>query len=110
MTDSAVSCSTYDEEQLRIQLQQERFLIKDLEAGIQLERQKSLEWMERHNREKDSRQLLQAEFDELNCRLESMQKRSQRDREEHEQLKSLYESERDQARVLDDALRYKYHV
>lgn len=86
-------------------MQQERFLMKDLEAGLQLERQKSLEWMERHNRERDSRQLLQAEFDELNSRFESLQKRSQRDREEQDQLNALYESERDQARVLDDALR-----
>ena len=37
-----------------------KFLFKDLQDAVKTERVKSLDWMERHNQEKDNRRLLQA--------------------------------------------------
>lgn len=94
-----------EEEHLRFALQQERSSVRELHSAIRTERQKSLEWMEKHNRERDSRHLLQAEMEEVGHRLELLQKRAGRDAEERDQLTALYESERSQCRMLEEALR-----
>ena len=45
----------FEEDRLRLQLHDERANVADLQSAVSIERQKSLEWMERHNRERDSR-------------------------------------------------------
>lgn len=46
-------------DQQLIELQQERLRRRELENALRVERQKSLDWSERHNKERDSRHLLQ---------------------------------------------------
>ena len=65
-----------------------------------------MEWMERHNRERDERQLLTAEMDELKGVVVEMKKRTASDKEEIQQLTKLFDAETSQSKLLEEALRY----
>ncbi|TRY80064.1 hypothetical protein TCAL_06003 [Tigriopus californicus] len=91
-------------EQIRFDLRSERTKVHEMQNSIKLERMKSLEWMEKHNHERDSRQLLQAEMAELKQEMQALETIVEREKEERIQLKSLYEAERSQSDVLEDAL------
>ncbi len=80
-------------------------MVLDLQEAIRVERQKALEWMERHNRERDSRQLAQAELEECGRRLAQANALAEREREETVQLQGMYEAERAQSTMLEEALR-----
>ncbi len=82
----------------------------ELECALNLERQKSLEWMERHNRERDARRLAEAEMDAASRRMEAAAARADAEREELGQVQHLYEEERAQAAIMEEALRYAQYV
>lgn len=91
-------------EQIKFDLRSERTKVHEMQNSIKMERMKSLEWMEKHNHERDSRQLLQAEMAELKQEMQALETIVEREKEERIQLKSLYEAERSQSDVLEDAL------
>ena len=102
---SAASASVAaSDELLQMELRSEQAKSTELHSALKVEREKTLEWMEKHNRERDSRQLLGAEMDEMRRDLGVMAARIERDGEEKAQISALYETERNQSRVLEEAL------
>jgi hypothetical protein len=90
--------------QMRHLLQRERNLVSELQAAIQTERLKALEWMERHNREKENLRDLQIEIVDTRNEMEAMNEQHLKDREENQQLTNLYKAEQSQANILETAL------
>lgn len=90
--------------QMRYLLQRERNAVAELQSVISTERLKALEWMERHNRERDLHRLTQAELSEMRGQMQSLHSQSMRDRDEIEQLANLYKSEQSQSAILESAL------
>jgi len=92
------------EERHKFQLQQEKCHVTELQAAIMQERQQSLNVMEKLNSEKESKTELEEEIFSLREEIGDLQTQLMRHRDEIEELSSLYEAEKLQTCVLEEAL------
>eukprot|EP00092_Neocalanus_flemingeri_P013922 GFUD01015018.1.p1 GENE.GFUD01015018.1~~GFUD01015018.1.p1 ORF type:complete len:813 (+),score=297.49 GFUD01015018.1:699-3137(+) len=88
----------------KFQLQQEKYHKEELQNSISQERQQSLNLMEKLNTEKKSKSDLQEEIYSLHEEIGDLQTQLLRHRDEIEELSSLYEAEKLQNLVLEEAL------
>lgn len=89
---------------LQFQKQQEKFHIEELQSAVQQERSQTLNMMEKLNDEKQSKSDLQEEVFLLRDELCDLQTQVVRHKDEIEELTSLYESEKLQNLVMEEAL------
>merc|ERR1719228_2927718 len=92
------------EEKFKFQLQQEKCHIAELQTAVSQERQQSLKVMEKLNSEKESKTELEEEIFSLRDEITDLQTQLMRHRDEIEELTSLYEAEKMQNCVLEEAL------
>jgi len=91
-------------ESFKFQLQQEKYHIEELQTAVSQERKQSLNIMEKLNNEKQSKSELQEEIYLLREEVGDLQTQLMRHRDEIEELSSLYDAEKLQNCVLEEAL------
>ena len=89
---------------LKFQKQQDKYHIEELQSSVQQERSQTLKMMEKLNEEKQGKTELQEEIYILRDELCDLQTQLVRHKDEIEELTSLYEAEKLQTLVLEEAL------
>ena len=89
---------------LKFQKQQDKYHIEELQSSVQQERSQTLNMMEKLNEEKQGKTELQEEIYILRDELCDLQTQLVRHKDEIEELTSLYEAEKLQTLVLEEAL------
>ena len=89
---------------LKFQKQQDKYHIEELQSSVQQERSQTLNMMEKLNEEKQEKTELQEEIYILRDELCDLQTQLVRHKDEIEELTSLYEAEKLQTLVLEEAL------
>ena len=89
---------------LKFQKQQDKYHIEELQSSVQQERSQTLKMMEKLNEEKQGKTDFQEEIYILRDELCDLQTQLVRHKDEIEELTSLYEAEKLQTLVLEEAL------
>ena len=92
------------QDKLKFQKQQDKYHIEELQSAVQQERSQTLNMMEKLNEEKQSKSELQEDVFMLRDEICDLQTQLVRHKDEIEELTSLYEAEKLQTLVLEEAL------
>ena len=91
-------------EKVKFQKQQDKYRIEELQNAVQQERSQTLNMMEKVNEEKQSKSDLQEDVYVLRDEISDLQTQLIRHKDEIEELTSLYEAEKLQNLVMEEAL------